>query len=270
MSYNKLLKCELFKQNQEMDMVHLIFRLLCDLRISSNKDKIEICRYYMSRTNKLMADHLHESKMHEDIIIDHYKPFNLKHLQEKIGIVSQMDVESTNYVLEVYNELVFEDEMGTNVTFTINNEKWIESDVYTHKMKQLLVKQKAEALLEISKLISKIHYIVEYSDCEAIQEQYLPYIGSIKQNKDLHNIQIAYGKTEKLEGVIALVSKTYYEFINRNEVDLLSMKSRVRSIRVLWNLYKEIESGRFSSETDIRRSRSLLLQNSDLCKGIRI
>jgi len=160
-----------------MDMVHLIFRLLSDLRTSSNKDKIEICRYYMSRTNKLMADHLYESKMHEDIIIDHYKPFNLKHLQEKIGIVSQMDVESTNYVLEVYNELVFENEMGTNVTFTINNEKWIESDDYTHKMKQLLVKQKAEALLEISKLISKIHYIVEYSDCEAIQEQYLPYIG---------------------------------------------------------------------------------------------
>jgi hypothetical protein len=55
MSYNKLLKCELFKQNQEMDMVHLIFRLLCDLRTRSNKDKHEICKYYMSRTNKLMA-----------------------------------------------------------------------------------------------------------------------------------------------------------------------------------------------------------------------
>jgi hypothetical protein len=184
--------------------------------------------------------------MHEDIIVDHYKPFNLKLLQGKIGIVSQMDVESTNYVLELYNELVFENEIDTDVTFTINNEKWCENDEYAHKLKQILFNQKAEALREITNLISKIHYVVEYNDCEAIQEQYLPYIGSVKQNKDLYNIQTTYGKTEKLEGVITLVSKTYYEFINRSEIDLLSMKSRVRSIRVLWNLYKEIESGRFS------------------------
>jgi len=48
------------------------------------------------------------------------------------------------------------------------------------------------------------------------------------------------------------------------------MKSRVKSIRILWNLYKIIESGRFSSETDVRRARTLLLKNSDLCKGMRV
>jgi hypothetical protein len=159
-----------------------------------------------------------------------------------------MNVKSTNFVLELYNELVFENEMDTDVTFTVNNEKWCENDEYTCKLKQTLINQKAEALREITNLINKIHYIVEHSDYEAIQEQYLPYISSAKQNKDLHHIQTTYGKTEKLEGVVTLVSKTYYEFINRNETDLLSMKSRVKSIRVLWNLYKTIERGKSSSE----------------------
>ncbi len=32
---------------------------------------------------------------------------------------------------------------------------------------------------------------------------------SVKQIKDFHHIQITNGKTEKLEGVVTLVSKTY-------------------------------------------------------------
>jgi hypothetical protein len=41
------------------------------------------------------------------------------------------------------------------------------------------------------------------------------------------------------------------------------------TIRILMNLYAEIKSGRFSSNTDLKRDKALFL-NADLCKGLNL
>jgi hypothetical protein len=42
------------------------------------------------------------------------------------------------------------------------------------------------------------------------------------------------------------------------------------TIRILMNLYAEIKSGRFSSNTDLKRDKAALFLNADLCKGLNL
>ena len=121
-------------------------------------------------------------------------------------------------------------------------------------------------------MIATIHNIVEYSDCEVIQEHFVQYRVLNEQNKEILALQTEFKRNKKLEGISCLIKKTYQEYINNNldVTDLLSVKSKVKCIRILWNLYKEIENGRLSDETDVRRNRVWLLINADICKGLRV
>lgn len=39
-----------------------------------------------------------------------------------------LDVKSTNYVLDLYHELVLENGMENNIVFTVSNGKWLENE----------------------------------------------------------------------------------------------------------------------------------------------
>ena len=145
-------------------------------------------------------------------------------------------------------------------------------DLYTNELRAVLAKQKKEALSSIIELITLIHNIVDYQDQDNILELYHPFKLVLEQNKDLQNLQDKYRKTEKLVCIATILNKTYYEYINSSarNIDLLAKRTRIITIRILINLYTEIKNGRINGDTDLVRSKTALLLNADLCKGLNL
>jgi hypothetical protein len=133
-------------------------------------------------------------------------------------------------------------------------------------------KFKKKALSEIVNLITLIHNIIDYQDQDNILELYNPLVLVTEQNKDLQILQDKNGKSQKLECIATMVSKTYYEYINNSSqnIDLLAKRTRVITIRILMNLYVEIKNGRINGDTDVRKMRTALFLNADLCKGLNL
>jgi len=173
--------------------------------------------------------------------------------------------------MELYENLVIEDRDECEPTFTVkkSNENL---DNYGNELKALLIKQKKEALSEIIKLITLMHNVVDYQDQESLLESYHPFVLSSEQNKELQSLQEKHGKYGKLEGIASLVSKAYYEYVNNKaqNIDVLAKRTRIITTRILMNLYAEIKNGRFSSDTDLKRNKTALFLNTDLCKGLNL
>ncbi len=267
---NKFKSMEIIKQSQEDDMVHLMIRLLMELRVNTNEEKERICKYHLKKLENLEKEHINERESLGEWF-DYIHTNKIRNLAKNIINVIQLDVNSSTYVMELYENLIIEDKSECESTFTVKQDNYV-SDSYGNELKALLIKQKKEALSEINRLITLIHYVVDYQDQDSLIEAYHPFVLSSEQNKELQNLQEKYGKHGKIECIASLVSKAYYEYVNNKSrnIDVLVKRTRIITTRILMNLYVEIKNGRFSSNTDLKRNKTALFLNADLCKGLNL
>lgn len=278
----------LIKQNHNNEIVCVIQSFLNELKIISNRYKINTCNKYIIKLGRMIKEF--DSEL-SDLRKEEFESFTMNRgenyivpipmydIIRDITKIKELNIYDDNFFAEVYKLLVMEKSTNNKALCSTNNKATSQQvQILTDKNQVLSVNRAAlyldhtkECILNINKIVREFHLIENSSDySKLIDDLKLSEIEArqVKEHQLLDKNEIK-SHNEAHPALVSLLLIAVHDLINDDDVvDTCNgynlQRNRIQAIKILLNLKRMLtEGGRY----DFNNIKGDLLGNVEKCYG---